>query len=561
MLIELPLTILFFSTHFMAPLKGVWGTPGGPASASLSDWLVTKFTAIGLDGSICAEYILSLVELYSGSAAERSAAVTEFLTDSVGSSNIRTEQQRMKFVQDTVDQLNSKLFGSSIGVGPLSTGLPVRAPSAPSAPQSVAAPPVNNKKGFKKGIKLTGTALKEGVGNVKSSYVQKYSDDEREPEPARPVYGLSSVGARPPPVRMQSSDRMEFPTLSHGSSAVSASEGFYASAPTPVGSTPHTPAPSAKQTSTVHRSKKNKAREIGPDEDWDETPPASWKTPMDRRDLTIMMTPMESPTTTVRKDRTAKQLTMSTLSVTQIVPSPQRETRPVSPILIAPIAGKTPVVSPPPKPPAVSILSESVLIDEAAVSTAPPSAVTSADAVLSSLDSLHLPADILSFDFKFEGDDDEEEEGVVPMMTGHRDVQSMDEAPVTGEPFDLLRQMFSGGFMTPPGLAPVEPVRADVSTRTYPVKYMLDVLSAMKRDRPVDVPKELQSLVYQPVVEVAAAAAPAKLKPAESTWRTVGAPVAEATTQPAAWRASGYKDRWTGAKQAREVASNEEGFW
>jgi hypothetical protein len=85
---------------------------------------------------------------------------------------------------------------------------------------------------FKKGIKISGTALKEVVGNVKPSFIQRYSDDETSPP----------VAAAAKPSRQQFVQQELF-------------------SPADLQPKP--------TTAVAGRRKMKGAREIGPDEDWD----------------------------------------------------------------------------------------------------------------------------------------------------------------------------------------------------------------------------------------------------------------------------------------------------
>jgi hypothetical protein len=284
------------------PPRGVWGqrinsSSGGDSVLFSTEWLVSKMDKVGLDGSICAEYISSLIELHkSSSIADRDAAISEFLHDSIPSSSLRTIAEQNRFVEETLSDIRQRI---NKDVAPL------------AVTQAVAS---KSKGSFKKGTKLSGTALKEIVGSVKPSYVQQYSDDEKAPPPPPSVPG-----------RFVSATSIAEP------------------AETPL-----------RQMSLSSRRRSNKAKEIGPNENWDDedTTTTPWKTPFESR----------SP-------------------IARILPV-------IEPVVIA--QEKEPEVAPP-SPPAVTIP------DVAEVK----SVLLSPQSLLCS-----LPTDILSFDFQFEEDDE-----------------------------------------------------------------------------------------------------------------------------------------------------------
>lgn len=514
----------------MHPPRGVWGTPGGPRSktAGLADWLVARFNTIGLDGPICSEYVVMLVDLYPESASDRAAAITEFLSDSIASSSIKTEPLRIRFIEETVYSVNSRFGGS---MAPPPPPAPIQTPPVEAAQAAVPA----GKKGFKKGIKLSGTALKEVVGNVRPSFVQKYSDDE-ETIVERQISSTSAgyVPFRTLPIRVDRSSANEFPTLTVGSSR-SFSDLEQATTPMAISQVVKT------KSSTARR--KTKPREIGPDEDWDDTDvaPTPWKTPMDSS--AIMMTPLDSVTPPA------------------VVPEPKVRNLSVSTganVRVSPVKEPVPVVPPP-----VSILD-----------TTPPPSVTEGNL----LESLILPTDLLSFDFKFEGEDEE---------TPKR-LSSQDSETVSPEPFDLLKQMFSqSGFITTAASSEdanvtrtqdhsdkcMHPHNTDVdmAKKLYPAPFMLEVLKQLKErsgNNDLPVPALLSSLVYEVVT----------FPKFENNWRAQApksGEVASSDTGPnkGSWKASGYTQRWNrncGASSGsnsrkssppKAQPAQEEGFW
>lgn len=475
-----------------APLRGVWSNPRPSAPAApLSGWLVARIDEVGLDGSICAEFVLSLIELYAKSAGDRDAAITEFLSDSVAASSLKSEQLRDRFVQETVSGIRSRLSGNSV-VTP--SAPPAAAPPAPSAP----AEPTKTK-GFKKGIKLTGTALKEVVGNVKPSYVQKYSDDESA-GPTIPVSRMQSTSSAGLGARRQSIDVAAFPSLEGGMQTPQAAEG------------------PARTQSTRRR---NKAREVGPDEDWDDHGgPTPWKTPAG------------SPSPPTKKKPAKKQLTVTTASPVVVV---HEEVVVREPEVVA-----EPEVVVERRSASVSMAQTTpVVLNRRTEDVSPPAAAVE---TMTILDSLLLPQDIMGgFDFKFEGDDDHVEPTESP------------------EPFDLLKQMFSlSGFSAPvvPVEVPVVVADADAEKRRYPVGYLLSVLRRMQEEQgEVAIPDELRNLTQSTVVSPEHP----KAKQQDSNWRNVNKP--ESPENNGTWRASGYNNNRWNAKKRPDAPAAEEGFW
>ena len=265
-------------------IQGVWGSknhhrsPAGDVktssgssttSALVTEFLVSRINAVGLDGAICAEYVVSLVDLYR-TEAERDAAIEEFLSDSIAASNIASEAQRARFVNEVLAGVKERLHGQTI----------VEEPQVAAEKFSSSTTNFGKQKGFKKGIKISGTALKQVVGNVKPSFVQRYSDDENPPIPAR----SSMLEAQAPVAR-------------------------FVAEPLPPLSLKNTPSAAATK-------RRVKAREIGPDETWEQeelekpgrktTTP--WKSPLSEH----MMTPMETP------PEKQASLSVSTVSVADI---------------------------------------------------------------------------------------------------------------------------------------------------------------------------------------------------------------------------------------------------
>ena len=482
-----------------APLRGVWSNPRPAApQAPLSGWLVARIDEVGLDGSICAEFVLSLIDLYASSAAERDAAITEFLTDSVAASTLKNDALRARFVEETVAGIRSRIGGRAVVAAP--------APPAPTieAPQPAAASGAKQK-GFKKGIKITGTALKEVVGNVKPSYVQRYSDDESSnAAPTLPITRLVSTASSFGSLRQQAIEVNSFPALETGMQTPQAGDG------------------PARTTSSRRR---NKAREIGPDEDWDDgdAAPTPWKTPA------------ESPPTPAmkKKSTTKKQLTMTTVSPVVVVHDQE----------VMEVSRKSSSVCMEQTVPVVLVEAPQAAVPEPAAPTEP--------VTMTILDSLLLPQDILGFDFKFEGDDE---------------VAHDEPAAASPEPFDLLKQMFSqSGFTTAPVLPETENQpstgnKLDAEKRRYPVGYLLSVLKRMQdaHGGEIAVPDELRSLSQSTVVSPEH---PAKGKQHDANWRHSHGSKTESPENNGTWRASGYNNRWNPKKRPETPPPAEEGFW
>ena len=475
------------------PPRGVWGA-SQPKLAS-SDWLVARMNKVGLDGSICAEYICSLIELYPSSKSDRDAAIAEFLMDSVtSSSTLRTSSEQSRFVDETVFELQTRLGDSKT--------VPQRAPVTVSAEPSIAASVESAsapKKGFKKGVKLSGSALKQVVGNVRPSFVQKYSDDE-------------NPSVAPPPVPVS-----RFVSTRSTDQPVQSSESSFPSLETPQRSTTN---------SSVTKRNKNKAREIGPDEDWSDThpeveAPTPWKTPMTSR---------PSPPEDNPRRVTASKLVLTSSVVIHAEPEVEN---------VAPLAIDIP------EP-----------VQETQATFSPPVVAQVTPTVLLSPQSLlmNIPTDILSFDFRFEGD----EEGSTPPR-----VEPVEPEQKSPEPFDLLKQMFSqSGFTTTLSTASSVPAREDVpagnSERTYSVAFLLSVLKQMKSSQGGDIPTpiELQGLTQRELSPVA------RPKTDVSGWRS------NDRTSPntpeshnGSWRASGYTQKGNHKRSQPTVPVTEEGFW
>lgn len=167
-------------------MRGVWGPQRS------NDSLTRRLDQAGLDGAICAEYITSLQQLYSD-PSDRAAAIHEFLDSSASA---LTPRAHARFVSGTVEWLGvttSLPKAPPPAVPSPAGGFWGSAPDAPAVaqPTSVVAPPTvgANKKGFgfKNGVKLTGSALKQVIGSGRPSYVQKYSDDEETTVLSRPA--------------------------------------------------------------------------------------------------------------------------------------------------------------------------------------------------------------------------------------------------------------------------------------------------------------------------------------------------------------------------------------
>ena len=488
-----------------APL-GVWGT-----SSKSSDWLSARFDGVGLDGSICSEYVLSLVELYKG-PSDQAAAISEFLSDSVSSSHVK-ESDRIAWVNETVGLIQRRLGG----------GLSAKVVQSKSSVKTTVQPPVvqpvqpvsagPKKGGFKKGIKLTGTALKEVVGHVRPSYVQRYSDDED-----------NSAVISANPVSRQISSRTDN-LLRFDSGA----ELF----------------PSLEQP-TGKKIRNRGARELAPGEDWGDDEKLIFATPMESRDNSqFMMTPMQSPVAVkVEKKKSPrpvvsvnvepslpptrkKVLSMSTVAATAISPPPvpAKTTPAFSPPAVP---AKTP--SPPPMSPPLP--TDSGMVSTQASLESPDRSDGPVVVNHSFLNSL----DLLNFDFKFEGDEDDDEQ------------QQTNEMPI-----DLLKQMFTtSATSTQVQVAPDEPplglqsVRSESSLkhRKYSVSCLLEVQAEMRRRNMLDdTPPALKSLTYQ--VE-----APAR-KSEGPSWRTVD-------------DKGGWKNKWANSRSSsnsRKTSPHPEGFW
>jgi hypothetical protein len=449
---------------------------------------------VGLDGSICAEYICSLIELYPNSKSDRDAAIAEFLMDSVtSSSSLGTSSDQSRFVDETVFELQTRL-GDSKTV--------IQRASIATAPESSVASSIDSlatsapKKGFKKAVKLSGSALKQVVGNVKPSFVQRYSDDEN-PSVAPPQVPVTRfVSARSSDQLVQSGDS-SFPSLE-----------------TPQRSTTN---------SSVTKRNKNKAREIGPDEDWSDMHPeveasTPWKTPM----TSHPSPPEESHPRKV----TASKLVLTSSVVIHAEPEVEN---------VVPLAIDIPEPS-----------------EEQKAPLSPPEVQVS-PAILLSPQSLlmNIPTDILSFDFRFEGD----EEGSTPPR-----VEPEQKSP---EPFDLLKQMFSQpGFTTTLSTASSVPAKEDLPTgksqRTYSVPFLLSVLKQMKSSLGGDIPTpiELQGLTQTELSPVS------RPKTEVSGWRSNDRTSPNTPeSQSGSWRASGYAQRGNHKRAQAPVTVAEEGFW
>ena len=402
---------------------------------------------VGLDGQICVEYISSLIELKNSSTADRDAAICDFLHDSVhASSSLRGIAEQNKFVDDTLAEIRARLSGQT-------------------TVQNLQPPPpaVGVKAPFKKGVKLSGTALKQVVGNVKPSYVQRYSDDEREAPPPPP-----------PPPRFVSVETME----------------------TPV-----------RQSSTNSR-RKNRAKEIGPDEDWDDEVKTVWKTPFESpKPERVEIVPKKL----VVDRRVEETLSVQVDEVDSFKQSPQPVmNEPEIQIVVLEVKETETVETKVPE------LNEIVHEDQV------KSVLLSPQSLLYS-----LPTDILSFDFKFE--DDEEV-----------------EPASSAAPFDLLKQMFEAPPTSvvqspPPALTPV-------GKNVYSVPFLLSVLNDLKNANGglVPVPQELRGLSRTEV-------SPPRPRADSFGWRSAQTQPEEQT---GSWRASGYNN-----KGPRRTPVAEQGFW
>jgi hypothetical protein len=446
---------------------------------------------VGLDGSICSEYICSLIELYAKSRSERDAAIADFLMDSVtASSSLRSIGDQSKFVEETVSEIRNRLDGQRPPVEPTSVvaPLPVEAPSSSLDSAS--------KKGFKKGVKLTGTALKQVVGNVKPSYVQRYSDDEKSPSQL-PVVSrfVRSVEPELIPAPL-------FPALA---------------------------TPQRTVTANSARRQRNKAREIGPEDEWSETE-SHWKTPMTELPPSRKQSP---PQEIHRIMVTTSPVVIDVVSARESPEPPVQE----------------PVVTP-----SRVESQEPVRAEEPVIVEDPQAGETS---LLMSPNSLlmNLPSDLLSFDFKFEGDD---EYSTPPRLE-------------QGEPFDLLRQMFTqiAAPSEPAGLTredepPVEPVTVQLNTeeRVYSVPFLLSVLKEMKSSQTTHqlaVPLELAGLS-----ELSPSFVKQNKTSDLSGWRANERTSPNTPEHPhgGSWRASGYNHKVNSKRVSPPAAAAaEEGFW
>lgn len=440
------------------PPRGVWGqrANGSPAPAVSLTWLESRINKVGLDGQICVEYISSLIELHkSSSSSDREAAICDFLHDSVhASSSLKGIAEQNRFVDETLVEIRSRLSGNQ------------------NASPTVAVPPA--KAPFKKGVKLTGTALKQVVGNVKPSYVQQYSDDERE---------VSAPPPPPPPPRFVSAESLETPVR--------------------------------QSSGSVRRM--NRAKEIGPDEDWDDAVRTVWKTPFEsaQKEAVTRLDISESVKKPAPQPKPA--LRMETVVVESVVLEPvpvesEKESR---------IA--TPVPDSKPTNIEVALEQEENTEDSTVDSAVIKSVLLSPESVLYS-----LPTDILSFDFKFEEDEE------------------VEPAPS----FDLLKQMFEAPVTVVSPAVPEEAPGLEVprAKNVYSVPFLLSVLNDMKNANGglLPVPEKLRGLSRTEV-------SPPRPRSDSFGWRT---------TQPqqedngGSWRASGYNHKVT-----KRAPVPEQGFW
>ncbi|TEB19925.1 hypothetical protein C9890_0138 [Perkinsus sp. BL_2016] len=440
------------------PPRGVWGQRAAAPLAVSTGWLVSRMNKVGLDGSICAEYISSLIELHKKSSpGDRDAAIAEFLHDSVPSSSLRSIAEHNRFVEETIGEIRQRLS-------------PATTPGTTGAGVSTKA-----KGGFKKGTKLSGTALKELVGNVKPSYVQQYSDDEKS--------AVSVVQPPPPPVR------------------------FVSSLSQPELETPQRLLSSGKR--------RIKAREIGPDEDWEDSITTTpWKTPFESVTPMIEAASIPQPRAVVEREE----------SLPKVV-EPLAEAKPQIVEELEPI--KTPRVLVEANTPASQVPADHGF----------QSVLLSPQSLLYS-----LPTDILSFDFQFE--EDEPETAAQP----------------TEAPFDLLKQMFNNTAVASTHSVPEDlpPPGFMDNSKVYSVPFLLSVLKEMKITGGVDMPPvELKGLSKTEVV-----ALPSPVKPRSDSfgWRSHDKVVSNSLTETSqgSWRASGYNNK-NGSR--RPPQSTEEGFW
>ncbi len=294
-----------------------------PFNQSGVSWLVTRFEAVGLDGHICAEYICSLREMHR-SRGDRAAAITDFLSDCLATSSLPLNK-RDQFVEDTIRQLE----GDDVA--------PTGGPLLPSKSASSA----NGVGGFKRGIKITGTALREVVGNVKPTYTQRYSDDEEgggvlRQVRNRGVLGTAAVSCRPEP--MIAASPSNFPSL-------------------------------AGEAASKRPHRRQKARELGPDEDWGE--------PVIEREE-VVKPPMETPPKSSPQKETTETTTRTQKQILKpLVVQPPENPNP------APVQPAAPVPVKIPNPPA----SFSALTVSPVLTNDQP------------LLNYHIPVNILNFDF------------------------------------------------------------------------------------------------------------------------------------------------------------------
>jgi len=549
----------------MPPVGGVWGKKPSSATAAgaadrmtesaLNEELANRFDKIGLDGIICSEYILSLIEMYPV-AADRAAAISDFVSDSIGSSDIASRDHE-EFVDETINMIEGRLsFAKRVAApagGAAAQGGLLPTPGAPLI--STNEPP--KRVGFKKGTKLTGMALKEVVGDMRPSFVQLYSDDETAGGGGNGLIrqlsrNVSSVSSNLAPVNRRMS---EFSHLVISSSSSSSSSS----------ATPTSPvAPSTPSNPRSARKKKTSAREIGPDEVWsgDEvwtTPLTSLKPPGQLHPATRETTPAP---TLLEKNRSKKSLSVTGFnSVTISPPPPPPPAKILSPVVVAkkpdsPMVPKTrnpkvPVTLPPAEVSAVTP-KMAVAPPVSVLDTTPPAQV------LGAFEAFHLPTDILNFDFKFE---DEVTEEVVPV------------AAAAGDPIDLLRQMFSG-FGTTPIIIEEPPVvvtppaglTASSEVNVYAPVLMLNVLAQMGE---FDVPSEIAKLRSEESSSESVESHPnERMSEKDGSWRRGASSVDKLSkngnTRSKTWKNSGYKPHGKSKDgiEVNELHNNDqEGFW
>ena len=450
-------------------VRGVWGEKSNRRISSaggddITEFVVARINAVGLDGAICAEYISSLVELYKGSPGERDAAINEFLSDSIASSSIvSSEKDRTRFVDETIAGLNQRL----------TTSPPASAtPSETTANNNIGSSSKPKAALFKKGIKITGTALKEVVGNVKPSFVQRYSDDETAPP---------SIPSAAKPVVMKQYFHQESAEVQQKPPTVT----------------------------VVGRRKMKGAREIGPDEDWD--------------------------------------VTSSKKNQNKAVVSPPLVTNAVNAV--------------------EALVQEQVVIDAVEEVVQEQVAINHVDQISEGVvdpNALMFSNDMLmSFDFKFEGEDD----ATPPPMELFREMFSSTEKklPSTSVPSAEIDETSSILMILPPP--------GGLDARIYSSLFLLEVRRLMRisENGIFEIPIELKSLTRS----VPAAAAPqTKVVYSDNNWRTVKPktitpgtpdPVETSFAAAGAWRASGYGQRWNGNKSNNHPKTTspppEEGFW